>query len=65
MATIINKTKEVIDKLNAEQKSQTLNSASDLANITAINKRMEEVRREFQVKERESQISASKITFTA
>jgi hypothetical protein len=65
MATVINKTKEVIDKLNAQQKSQTLNSASDLANIAAINKRMEEVRREFQIKERESQISASQITFTA
>ena len=65
MATIINKTKEVTDKLKSEQKTQILNSASDLAKISAINKHMQDVRREFQVKERESQMSASKVILTA
>ncbi len=63
MATTVNKTKEVIDKLKAEQK--TLNSPQDLAKIFAINKHMENVRRDFQVKERDSQISASNIILTA
>ncbi|MBX2943612.1 MAG: hypothetical protein KF860_14840 [Cyclobacteriaceae bacterium] len=65
MATTINKTKEVIDRLKAEQKILTLNSPGDLAKIAATNKHMEEVRREFQVKERESQMSASKVILTA
>ena len=63
MATTVNKTKEVIDKLKAEQK--TLNSPQDFAKIFAINKHMENVRRDFQVKERDSQISASNIILTA
>lgn len=65
MATTINKTKEVIDRLKAEQKTQTLNSPGDLQKIAVINKHMEEVRREFQVKERGSQMSASKVILTA
>lgn len=64
MATILNKTKEVIGNLKAEQKN-TLNSPSDFAKIVASDKHLEGVRREFQVKERESQMAASKVILTA
>lgn len=58
---LINHTKEIIDKLKVEGKSITLNSPKDIENIRAINKHMEEVRRDFLVKQFESELSASRI----
>jgi benzoyl-CoA reductase/2-hydroxyglutaryl-CoA dehydratase subunit BcrC/BadD/HgdB len=65
MAQIINKFQEIKERLEAENK----NSIIDLQNITEamerMNEEMEEVRRNFQVKDKNSQISAVNVILTA
>ncbi len=65
MAYIISRTEEINKKLESENNGQVLNSASDIKKINEINKHMTEVRRDFQVKERESQNAAANVILTS
>lgn len=57
------------DQINAslekDQKVKSLNSEEDIEKIASINKYMEDVRKEYQMKESLSQISASGIVLNA
>lgn len=61
----INKTHEIITRLQNEGKVTPLNSAVDMAKIASINKYMEEVRKDYRMKESQSQISASQVILNA
>lgn len=65
MATELNKTKEIKAQLNAIEQARPMSTPSDAAMINAVNQQMENVRREYQIKERESQLSASRVVLTA
>ena len=65
MATELNKTKEIKAKINAIEQVRPMGTPSDAAMINAVNQQMEKVRREYQIKERESQLSASRVVLTA
>jgi hypothetical protein len=65
MAKHINKTQEVLTKLKAESKVTVMNTAADVASIAAFDKRMETVRREYQIKEKNSQVTAAKVILTS
>jgi hypothetical protein len=61
----ISKSREIIDRLQKEGKVTLMNSADDMAKIDSINKYMEEVRRDYRMKESQSQISASQVILNA
>jgi len=61
----ISKSREIIDRLQKEGKVTLMNSADDMAKIDSINKYMEEVRRDYRMKESQSQISASLVILNA
>ena len=61
MATQINRTQEIISRLQSEGKVTKLNTASDVAMIAAFSKRMETSRREYQIKEIRTQHSAAQV----
>lgn len=65
MANQINKTQEVLTRLSAENKIAVMNTETDVALISEFDKRMEIVRRDYQIKERNSQYSASEVILTA
>ena len=65
MATELNRTKEIKAQLNAIEQVRPMGTPSDAAMINAVNQQMEKVRREYQIKERESQLSASRVVLTA
>lgn len=65
MATELNKTKEIKAQLNAIEQVRPMGTPGDAAMINAVNQQMEKVRREYQIKERESQLSASRVVLTA
>lgn len=59
------KTQEILNKLRKEQKVQVVNStAKGMAIIKAMNSELEEMRREFQMKESKSNLSAKNIIQT-
>ena len=60
----ISKTEEINARLKREGKVTILNQPEHLAAIETMNKRLEAARREYQIKERNSQISASKVILT-
>ncbi len=62
---VIKDTETIKAKLNAEGKVIYLDQPQHIAAIEAMNGQMETVRREYQIKERNSQISASKVILTA
>ena len=59
MITEINRTKEINDSLREEGKVTILNRPQDIQAINILNKAMEEVRRDYKVKNQQSQISAA------
>lgn len=61
----ISRSAEINERLEKQGKIKYLNSAEDLAKITSMNKYMDEVRSDYQMKERLSQISASKVILNA
>jgi hypothetical protein len=61
----ISKTQEIITRLQNEGKVTPMNSAVDMAKIASINKYMEEVRKDYRMKESQSQISASQVILNA
>jgi hypothetical protein len=65
MAKQINKTQEVLTRLEAESKISVMNTEKDVASITEFDKRMEAVRHEYQIKEKNSQITSAKVILTA
>jgi hypothetical protein len=65
MATKINKTAEVLDKLQGEGKVVSMHTVQDIATISALTDRMKSVRRDYQIKERNSQMRAAHVILTA
>ncbi len=65
MATILNKRDDVLAQLNAENKAFVMNSMEDLANLLAIDQHMEEVNRDYQIKDQQSQLSAASVILTS
>lgn len=61
----INKTEEIKAKLVSEGKVSFLDAPEHMAAILKMNEEMEEVRREYKIKEKNSQISAAQIVLTA
>ena len=57
----ISKTKKILTKLNKEGKIKVLDSPEDLNKIESINKYMEDVRKDYIRKSKQSEISASKL----
>jgi hypothetical protein len=64
MAIILNKTAEIKAQMNGEKNVKILNSSHDVAMINTVNQQMESVRREYQIKERESQAAAFNVVLT-
>lgn len=60
-----NRTETVKSKMRQEGKVTILNKDQDIQAVTLMNKELEEVRREYQVKDRNSQITASTVILTA
>ncbi|MFT3932832.1 MAG: hypothetical protein QM726_04375 [Chitinophagaceae bacterium] len=65
MITKISKTDDLKSKLRDANKTTLLNQPEHVAAVMAMNEKMKEVRREFQVKDHNSQISASKVILTS
>ena len=65
MADVTSKTEEIKQRLRSEGKVGTIDSKTYEAATRTMNEKMEEVRREYQIKDRQSQISASKVILTA
>ena len=61
----IDKSSEIIAKLKAEGKVRVLNSAEDIAAMWRMNKHMEQVRRDFIIKNFNSEQSAARVIFTS
>jgi hypothetical protein len=61
----ISKTEEFKTKIKAENKVSSLNEVRHISAITSMNERLEVVRREYQVKDRNSQMTASTVILTA
>jgi hypothetical protein len=61
----ISKTEEIKAQMKAENKVSYLDKPQHIAAIVAMNDQLEAVRREYQVKDRNSQITASKVILTA
>lgn len=61
----ISKTEEFKARLEAENKVFYLNEAHHISAISTMNKQLEVVRREYQMKDRNSQITASTVILTA
>ncbi len=65
MINRISKTEEFKAKSKAENNVSYLNEAQHISAISSMNKQLEIVRREYQVKDRISQITASTVILTA
>jgi len=61
----ISRSTEIDERLEKENKIRFLDSDEDIAKITSMNLYMDEVRRDYQMKERLSQISASQVILNA
>ena len=64
MESLINKYAEVMEELQKEGGTSFMDSEQDINSINDFNKRMEEVDRDFQIKNKESEESASKVLLT-
>ena len=61
----ISKTAEIDARLEKEGKTRVLNSKSDFEKLNLVNKYMEEVRKDYQLKESKSLITASQVILNA
>lgn len=61
----LSKSREIIARLQEEGKVTPMNSKDDMAKIASMNKYMEEVRRDYRMKESQSQISAAQVILNA
>ena len=64
MIESINKTKSYVEKMRQEGKVTTFDKEEHFKASIEMNKKLEQFRREYKVKDRNSQISASKIILT-
>jgi hypothetical protein len=62
--TKINKTEEIMARLRAEGKVKVLDTSEDLAAIERMNQHMAEVRRDFIIKNANSERSAANVILT-
>ena len=65
MINKISKTEAIRAKMRMEGKVTYLDQPNHIAAIVAMNEQLESVRREYQVKDRNSQTSASTVILTA
>ena len=65
MINKISKTEAIKAKMKQEGKVTYLDQPKHIAAIVAMNEQLEAVRREFQVKDRNSQIAAATVILTA
>ena len=65
MINKISKTEAIKAKMKQEGKVTYLDQSKHIAAIVAMNEQLEAVRREFQVKDRNSQITAATVILTA
>ena len=66
MIVTINKTQQIKEKLAKQGNPMDyLNKPAHIKAINDMNTEMEEVRREYKVKERDSQVSAAEVILTA
>jgi hypothetical protein len=65
MAIVINRKEQIKAKLFAEGRTELMNSPEAAATRESINDQVELVKRDYQQKERESQIEASLLVLTA
>lgn len=65
MTEIISNSEKIIKELEKDGKVKSLNQAKDFDAIFEMNSEMETVRREYQIKDRNSQVSASTVILTA
>ncbi len=65
MPEIISNSEKIIEQLEKEGKVEYLNKSEDLDAVFEMNDEMESVRRDYQVKDRKSQVSASNVILTA
>ncbi|MNU18949.1 hypothetical protein [Chryseobacterium cheonjiense] len=61
----VSKTEAIKAKMAREGKVTSLNSPRHISAIASMNKQLETVRREYQTKDRNSQIEANKVILTA
>ncbi|HUM46429.1 MAG TPA: hypothetical protein PLD84_05855 [Chitinophagales bacterium] len=61
----ISRTEEIEKKLSDENKVTYFDSPADIQVIKTMNDEMEEINREYKVKEKNSQISASEVILTS
>lgn len=61
----VSKYQELMGRLSDEKKVTYLDKPSDIEAINEIDRQMECVRREYQIKEKNSQISAASVILTA
>ena len=59
MIEIINKTEEIRNRLISEGKVNTLNSNEHIQAMIKMNKALEDLKRDYIIKDKQSQISAS------
>lgn len=59
MATVINKTKEILEKLANDHKIEQLTGQQDIERIHRTNEYMRNVRREYHTKDTQSRSSAA------
>lgn len=64
MANLNNKYAEVMDELKKKGTTSFLDSKEDIQSINDFNEKMEEVDREYQIRSKESEKSASKVLLT-
>jgi len=65
MTKKISKYQELMGRLNKKEQATYLDKPTEVEAINEIDKQMENVRREYQIKEKNSQISAAKVILTA
>lgn len=65
MAKFISKAQSIREKLKQEGKYNVLDKEEHVKAVSAMNESLEDVRREFQIKDRESQRNAAFVTLTA
>lgn len=65
MTEIISNSGKIIQKLERDGKVESLDKSEDFDAIFEMNSEMESVRREYQIKDRNSQTSAANVVLTA
>ena len=64
MANLTNKYAEIMDELKKNGNTSYLDSKEDIQAIDDFNQKMEEVERDYQIKSKESEESASEVLLT-